>query len=64
MVILAPIITLNNNYITFITYCEVKIMKAYLEIVELKNDVITTSGDECVYEACPGLEWDEFAMEG
>lgn len=47
MVILAPIITLNNNYITFITYCEVKIMKAYLEIVELNvNDVVTTSGGD------------------
>lgn len=29
-------------------------MKAYLEIVELKNDVITTSGDDCGCDfGCP-----------
>lgn len=39
-------------------------MKAELEIMMLEvKDIVTTSG-ECQYEACPGLEWDEFAMEG
>ena len=28
-------------------------MKAYLEIVELKNDVITTSDEECCEWGCP-----------
>lgn len=28
-------------------------MKAYLEIVELKNDVITTSDEECCDFGCP-----------
>ncbi len=28
-------------------------MKAYLEIVELKNDVVTVSGEECCDFQCP-----------
>lgn len=28
-------------------------MKAYLEVVELKKDIITTSGDECCDYGCP-----------
>lgn len=28
-------------------------MKAYLEIVELKNDIVTTSSDECCDYGCP-----------
>ena len=28
-------------------------MKAYLEIVELKNDIITTSQEECCDMGCP-----------
>lgn len=38
-------------------------MKAELEIMMLNvKDIVTTS--ECPYDACPGLEWDEYAMEG
>ena len=35
-------------------------MKAYLEIVELKNDVITTSTEECCDYGCP-TDGDELA---
>ncbi len=38
-------------------------MKTLLEIVELKNDIVTTSTG-CEFEACPGAEFDEYAMEG
>ena len=39
-------------------------MKAFIEIVELKNDIITTSTVACEYEACPGLQFDPYALEG
>lgn len=41
-------------------------MKAELEIMMLSvKDIVTASaGEDCPYDACPGLEWDEFAMEG
>lgn len=42
-------------------------MKAFLEVVKFNvNDVVTASGSGggCTYEDCPGLEWNEEAIEG
>lgn len=51
-------------------------MKALLEVLKLEvKDIVTTSeipgGEEpvtppaaCEFEACPGLEFDPYAMEG
>ena len=32
-------------------------MKAFLEVVELKDDIITASGNTCAADACNGCDY-------